>query len=228
MTSSERGRAQGFTLIELVIVISILAVITGAAVPLASKFFNSKARAATRTELGEISAAVLPYFRDTAKLPTSVDGLLKSSKVAGWAGPYLSVGAIEPWSGATDIQVDAWTRAYRFTAKSASVLEIASAGEDGQFGDAADIAFTVDVTPVRREKTLAQLATVNSAITLYNRDYLPTTPLSTTYKTLLARLVASKYLPSTAPYLVDGWGTAFQANPKGKTPVVAVASPNVP
>ncbi|MSR61029.1 MAG: prepilin-type N-terminal cleavage/methylation domain-containing protein [Planctomycetes bacterium] len=219
---------QGFTLIELVVVMAIVAVLAGAAVPMATKFFTSKARAATRAELEEIAAAVLPYFRDTSKLPSSVTDLTQNPGVNGWAGPYLSISTTEAWSGATDIQVDAWARAYRFTTKSASLLEIASAGEDGTFGDASDIAFRIDVTPVRREETLAQLATLNSAITLYNRDYLPGTPLPPNYTQLLARLVATKYLPATAPYKLDAWGSAFQANPKGKSPVTAIVSPNVP
>jgi prepilin-type N-terminal cleavage/methylation domain-containing protein len=225
-TTAEHRRA--FSLIELVVVMAIMAVLAGAAVPMATKFFTSKARAATRGELAEIASAVLPYFRDTAKLPTSVTALTKNPKLTGWAGPYLSISTSEAWSGATDIQVDAWARAYRFTAKSASLLEIASSGEDGAYGDSNDILISIDVTPVRREKTLAQLATVNSAIALYNRDYLPKTPLSTTYATLLARLVATKYLPATTPYLKDAWGSSFAPSPKGKTPVAAVASPNVP
>ena len=90
------------------IAIAILAILTGAAVPMASRFFNSRARTATREELGELAEAVSEYFRDTGVLPTAVDALLAGSGVAGWAGPYVAVSSTEPWSGQTDIQVDAW------------------------------------------------------------------------------------------------------------------------
>lgn len=225
--SSARYARRAFTLIELVIVIAILAILTGAAVPMASKFLESKARAATRAELEQLSAAALEYFRDTGSLPTSVEALLSGASASGWAGPYLSVQSSEPWSGANDVQVDAWALAYRFQILAASRLEIASAGPDRSFGDETDIVFSVDVTPVRREKTRAQLATLNTAIRSYNAEYLPDDPLSTKYATLLTRLVSTGFLPAAAGFQVDAWGSAFVPDPAGKSPVVAVASPNL-
>jgi prepilin-type N-terminal cleavage/methylation domain-containing protein len=220
-------RRRAFTLLELVIVVAILAILAGAAVPMASKFFNSRARAATREELAELSDAAVEYFRDTGSLPTGVESLLADPGQSGWAGPYVSVSGSEPWSGATDVQVDAWARNYVFQIQGASLLELRSAGEDGELGDATDILFTVDVTPVRREETLAQLATLNGAIVRYNAQYLPDDPLSSQYTVLLARLVATGFLPASEPFEVDRWGSSFVADPPNKTPVVAVASVNL-
>jgi hypothetical protein len=123
--------------------------------------------------------------------------------------------------------VDAWAHGYQFKATGSSVLELRSAGEDGTFGDATDIVFSADVTPIRREKTLAQLSTINQAITRYNGQYLPDDPLPTKYGTLLARLVATGFLPASTPYAQDGWGSAFVPDPAGKSPVVAVTSANL-
>lgn len=217
---------RAFTLIEIVIAVAILAILAGAAVPMASKFFNARARADTRAELDEIADAALEYFRDTGSLPSSVQVLVTDS-TTGWAGPYLSVSTTEPWSGTSDVQVDAWARAYVFQAQGTSLLELRSPGEGGQLGDEDDIVFTVDVTPIRREETLAQLDTLNRAIGLYNAQYLPDDPLSTKYGTLLARLVTSGFLPDAGPYQVDGWGSAFTPDPAGKSPVVAVTSVNL-
>jgi general secretion pathway protein G len=226
-SDSSVARAPGFTLIEVVIVIAILAVLAGAAVPMASKFFDSRARAATRDELVELTGAAERYFEDTGRLPASAAALLANPGVAGWAGPYLSAGGTEPWSGAAEPEVDAWARAYRFSATGASTLVLASAGADGAFGDANDLTSTLDVTPIRRARTLRQLDTLNRAITSYNAQYLPGTPLSTNTSTLLARLVATGYLPSAASFAADGWGDAFIADPPGLTPVVAVTSVNL-
>ena len=108
------------------------------------------------------------------------------------------------------------------------MLDLRSAADDGTFDDADDIVYTVDVTPVRRESTLDQLATVNQAIRLYNAQYLPGAPLSTKYATLLQTLVSKGFLPASAPYASDGWGKAFVPDPAGKSPVVAVTSVNLP
>ena len=224
---SQSVRRRAFTLIELVIAVAILAILVGAAVPVSSKFFTSRARAATRTELDELAEAALAYSTDTARLPASAADLLVNPGVAGWVGPYVAIGSADAWSGASDIGVDAWAVGYRFTATGTSQLEVRSAAEGSVFGDTNDLVTTLDVTPIRREKTRAQLATLNAAITLYNGQYLPDTPLSTTYSALLARLVATSFLPSAAPYQTDAWGSAFQADPVGASPVVAVASPNV-
>jgi prepilin-type N-terminal cleavage/methylation domain-containing protein len=222
-TPASRAR-RAFTLIELVIVIAILAIVAGSAVPVASKFFHSRARSATRTELAALSEAVSEYFRDTGALPASVGSLVVDPSLPGWAGPYLAVETADAWTGASDLQLDAWARAYRFTASGSSALELASAAEDGTFGSEDDLVSRVDVTPVRREKTLRQLETLNTAITRYNATYLPGSPLSTTYATLLTRLVTTGFLPDAAAYGSDGWGSPFVPDPAGKTPVVAVTS----
>lgn len=221
-----RARA-GFTLLELVVVVAILAVLSGAAVPVASKYFNSRARAATRTEMDELAEASLEYFRDVGRLPTGVANLISDPGRTGWTGPYLAVSSTDAWSGATDLSVDAWARAYAFTATGASVLELRSRGEDGVLGDATDLVVRVDVTPVRREKTLYQLEQVNRAIGSYNARYLPGSPLPTRYSNLLSRLVSRGLLPATTPFAADGWGAAFVPDPAGRSPVVAVTSVNL-
>ena len=224
MKKQSRAPRLGFTLIELVIVLSILAILAGAAVPMASKFFNSKARQATRTELADLAQAAVEYFRDTSALPGAVRDLLADPGVDGWSGPYLTTSSEDPWSGETDVTVDAWARSYRSSALSASVLELRSAGEDGSFGDATDLTVEIDVTPVRREETLDRLETINQAITQYNDQYLPRQPLPLSYDALLAKLVSSGCLPAVQRFALDGWGDTFVPDPSGKSPVVEVTS----
>jgi prepilin-type N-terminal cleavage/methylation domain-containing protein len=80
---------RGFTLIELVIAISIVAVLAGAAIPVTAKVLTYKARKATREELQVLGDAALEHFRDTRTIPTTVSNLMVDSNVAGWSGPYL-------------------------------------------------------------------------------------------------------------------------------------------
>jgi hypothetical protein len=130
----------------------------------------------------------------------------------------------DPWSGATDVSMDAWARPYRVDALAASVLSIESAGEDGTFGDENDIEHQLNVTPIRRAKALDRLETINQAITQYNGAHLPDEPLPLGYDALVTKLVTSGFLPSTSSFLVDGWGDPFVPSPEGKSPVVAVTS----
>lgn len=221
-TGTPRARA-AFTLFELVIVVSILAILAGAAVPMAGRFLLSKARAATRAELDDLAAAAQRHFEDTWTFPASVDDLVVDPGTPGWCGPYVSTIAADPWNGATEVTVDAWARPYRLRTTSASVLELTSAGEDGTFGDASDLTVELDVTSVRRQRTRERLATLNAAIARYNVVY-PDAPLPADQAGRVDALVAAGLLPAASPYLADGWGDTYVADPPGASPVVAVTS----
>ena len=90
-----------------------------------------------------------------------------------------------------------------------------------------DLDVRLDVTPIRREKTLALLETINQAVTSCNGQYLPDTPLPTSYGGVLSQLVATGFLPSASAFSVDAWGDGFEPVPPGLTPVVAVGSVNL-
>jgi prepilin-type N-terminal cleavage/methylation domain-containing protein len=216
--------ARGFTLLELVITVAIMSILIGAAVPVASMFFRSKATRATRAELEELAAASAEYFLDTFQLPGEPEDLHVDPGVSGWQGPYMLTATDDPILGITDSLTDAWARSFLFDAPSTSVLRIVSAGEDGTFDTEADIEVSLDVTPIRRAQTLLELKTINQAITLYNGVNLPDNPLSTSYSKILSDLALAGLLPSGAGFETDGWGDAYVSDPAGKTPVVRVGS----
>ena len=225
--TSARSR-RGFTLLELIIVVAILGILLGAAVPVASMVFKSKARRATREELEELSGAAAEYFRDTFALPTAPMDLNVDPGVAGWSGPYMLTATVDPIIGITDSALDAWSRPFRFTASGPSTLILASAGEDAQFGTAADMELTLDVTPIRRAVTLDELEIVNQAVSLHNAQYLPDDPLPVSYSQLLNELVQKGFLPSGNAYATDGWGDGYVPVPVGRIPVVEVGSIHLP
>ena len=218
---------RGFSLLEIIIVISIMAILTGVAVPVASTIFNSKARRATAEELENLGTAAVEYFRDTESLPSSPADLLVDPGVAGWNGPYLVFKSVDPVRGVAGGEFDAWRNPYVLSPQGVSGLLIASAGSDGVQGTSDDLQLAVDVTPVRRELTLGELAVINQAILQYNAANLPLQPLPTTYASLLSTLVASGLLPTGTAYAADGWGSSYQPDPPGVSPVVRVTSPNL-
>ncbi len=226
LTRHASARRAGFTLLELIVTITIMAIIAGSAVPLASMAINSKKKRATIEELDSLQVAAAEYFRDTGSLPTAIADMETNPGVANWYGPYLERHSIDQLSGLSQYAVDAWSQPYSLST-SGSVLTISSAALGGVHGDANDLSCALDVTPIRREKTLEILGIVNGAITRYNAKWLGTDPLPASYSSLLSKLVFSGYLPATAPYGVDGWGDAFVADPAGLTPVVKVGSTNM-
>ncbi|MBL8857228.1 MAG: type II secretion system protein [Planctomycetes bacterium] len=230
LTLAARGatRRAGFTLIEIIVVITVLSILAGAAVPVVQKAIATAARKTTRAELEVLAEAAREYCRDTNNVPLSILDLERDPRRAnsvGWSGPYVS-GAIPVSATKSGFAADAWSRDYRVT--SGTTLVITSAGDDGVFGDANDIAITVDFTAIRREKTLLKLATINQAVTLYNAAYQSTSPLSSNYSTALNRLVATRFLPDRNSYLKDSWNTNFTADPPGRAPLVKVRSTSIP
>ncbi|MFT7669175.1 MAG: general secretion pathway protein G [Planctomycetota bacterium] len=224
-TRSTKNCRAGFTLLEMIIVVSIMAIVAGAAIPLASAALKSKARRATVTELQGLQEAAEEYFRDTDALPTSVASMEQNPVITGWTGPYLAAFSLDRNSGLSQYAVDAWSQPYKFKVNG-SLLTITSAGVGGAFGDGNDHEIILDVTRIRREKSLETLKIVNQAIQLYNAAWLSTDPLPASYPNLLSKLVARGYLPSTAPFSVDGWGSALVVDPPLLTPAVMVTSSN--
>ncbi len=213
-------------MLELVIAISIMAIVAGVALPLARKVISSKRASATVSELEGLQEAAAEYFQDTGALPSAIADMERDPGVTGWAGPYLQHFSIDQASGLSQYAVDAWSRAYSLSS-AGSVLTITSAGPGGAQGDGDDLSCQLDVTSLRRTKTLATLGIVNRAISAYNQTWLGEDPLPASYSTALTKLVSRGYLATRAPYEVDGWGSAFVADPQGLSPVMRIGSTNL-
>ncbi len=214
---------RGFTLIEILIVIAIMAMLAGAAIPLASKALTSAARKATREELVQVGAGAQEYFRDTNRAPKEVLDLQRKSTAHGWAGPYVSAALQDPLATTSPYSTDAWSRAYRVKV-SGDVLTIKSSGPDASFDTDDDVKIQVDFTPIRREVTLEELKTINQAIGLYNGLYGADKPLLATWKKSLTMLVDAGFLPEYDAYFSDSWGNPYVGEPEGTSPLVKVAS----
>jgi general secretion pathway protein G len=94
--------ARGFTLVELLLVLVILAVLAAMVVPKFTKRSEQARVAAASTDIANISTALDSFEIDTGRYPTSDEGLRalaeQPANAKDWKGPYLkrAVGN-DPW-----------------------------------------------------------------------------------------------------------------------------------
>jgi general secretion pathway protein G len=128
------GRA--FTLIEMLLVIVIIGVLAGALVTsLAGRVETSRLTRAKADLAGELSLALDLFNQDVGRYPTTEEGLkalAENRNIAGWKGPYLKSG----------LKPDPWGTPYSYELSPGGSTHyvIRSAGPDGQFGNADDVA----------------------------------------------------------------------------------------
>jgi len=98
-----RRRATGFTLLELMIVLVILALIGSIAAPRVTKYLSKAKTDAARLQVDALSAAVDAFLIDVGRLPTNEEGLQvlleNSGPVVRWDGPYVQKQSslVDPW-----------------------------------------------------------------------------------------------------------------------------------
>jgi general secretion pathway protein G len=95
--------AKGFTLIELVVVVLILALLAGIVFPNVIGRVGGARIETARIQIGEIGSALDVFRLEVGRYPTSAEGLQaliqRPSNVAVWNGPYLKHPALprDPW-----------------------------------------------------------------------------------------------------------------------------------
>ncbi len=91
-----RGRAasSGFTLVEIILVLAVMAIMAGVMAPYALREIDAAKREATQLELSGIENGLLAYYRDCGDLPRTATGLgalvQNRDNRVGWDGPYIS------------------------------------------------------------------------------------------------------------------------------------------
>ena len=95
-------REQGFTLVELIVVIIILGLIVGLVGPRLFGRVGQSKQATAKAQIELLGAALDQYRLDVGAYPTSghgLEALVRNPGVPNWSGPYLKKPAIpkDPW-----------------------------------------------------------------------------------------------------------------------------------
>src|SRR6266581_6948143 len=134
---SARYGERGFTLVEILVVITIIGLIMALVGPRVLNYLSDSKAKAAKIQIESFSSALDLYFLDLGRYPTSNEGLAaltQSNNAPGWNGPYLRGGVVP---------ADPWGHIYVYRSPGASspydIISLGSDGQEGGSGTAADI-----------------------------------------------------------------------------------------
>ncbi len=121
---------EGFTLVELLVVLAIIGLIAAIATPQVLRYLGSARVDTTKAQIKNFQSALELYYIDTGHYPTSEQGLaalqIGPATETKWNGPYLKQnGAFK----------DSWGTAYQYKSPAETKpFQIISLGRDGKPG----------------------------------------------------------------------------------------------
>jgi general secretion pathway protein G len=133
-----RGSQAGFTLVEILVVITIIGLIMALVGPRVLNYLSESKAKAAKIQIESFASALDLYYLDLGRYPNSNEGLTaltRGNNAPGWNGPYLRGGVVpsDPWGHGY---------LYRSPAERApyEIISLGSDGQEGGSGPAADIA----------------------------------------------------------------------------------------
>jgi general secretion pathway protein G len=128
----------GFTLVEMLVVITIIGLIMGLIGPRVLNYLSESKVKAAKIQLQSFSSALDLFYLDAGRFPTSAEGLAalvqRTPGVAAWNGPYLRGG---------NVPNDPWSHPYLYRSPGEhgpyDIMSYGSDGQEGGSGLAADI-----------------------------------------------------------------------------------------
>ena len=125
-----RQAERGFTLVEILVVITIIALIMGLVGPRVLNYLGEAKTKTAKIQIESLSSALDLYFLDTGRYPSSSEGLgalvQPSGSMTSWNGPYLKGQAVPS---------DPWGKPYVYRSPGQhGPYDIVSYGADGQEG----------------------------------------------------------------------------------------------
>jgi general secretion pathway protein G len=136
---------RGFTLVEMLVVITIIGLIMGLIGPRVLNYLSESKVKTARIQIQSFGSALDLFYLDAGRYPSTAEGLAvlvrPAGGVAGWAGPYLKGG---------NVPNDPWNNPYVYRSPGLhGPYDIVSYGSDGQEGGtdlAADITTATTTT----------------------------------------------------------------------------------
>lgn len=137
-TAALRRGDAGFTLVEILVVITIIGLIMAIVGPRVLNYLGESKVKAAKIQIESFSSALDLYYLDMGRYPGSSDGLAALVQRPGsaqeWNGPYLKGGVVpnDPWGH---------SYVYRSPVEHApyEIVSFGSDGQEGGTGTAADI-----------------------------------------------------------------------------------------
>jgi general secretion pathway protein G len=128
----------GFTLVEVLVVITIIALMMGLVGPRVLNYLGESKVKAAKIQIESLSTALDLFYLDAGRYPTSGEGLAaltqRPSSALSWNGPYLK-GSMVPQ--------DPWGRAFVYRSPGEhgnyDIISYGADGQEGGSGTAADI-----------------------------------------------------------------------------------------
>jgi general secretion pathway protein G len=138
LVSSESHSNQGFTLLELMVVLLILALLATIAAPQVMKHLGKAKTQTAKIQVDALTASVNFFQMDMGRAPTDQEGLKilieRPGNESKWDGPYLQK---------SDSLLDPWGHPYQYKHpgqhREIEIYSLGSDGKEGGEGDAHDI-----------------------------------------------------------------------------------------
>src|SRR5437879_3141857 len=133
-----RGGEAGFTLVEILVVITIIGLIMALVGPRVLNYLSESKVKTAKIQIQSFATALDLFYLDAGRYPSTAEGLTvlvqASGGIAAWNGPYLKGGSVPN---------DPWGKPYVYRSPGEhGVYDVVSFGSDGQeggTGTAADI-----------------------------------------------------------------------------------------
>jgi general secretion pathway protein G len=129
---------QGFTLVEMLVVITIIGLIMGLIGPRVLNYLSESKVKTARIQLQSFASALDLFYLDAGRFPSTSEGLTalirQTPGVSAWNGPYLKGG---------NVPKDPWNNGYVYRSPGErgpyDIMSYGSDGQEGGSGVAADI-----------------------------------------------------------------------------------------
>jgi general secretion pathway protein G len=127
-----RRHIRGFTLLELLVVLVILALLGSIAGPRVVGYLGSSKTKTAKLQIDQFGQGLDLYLLEMGRYPNTREGLAalveEPSRATGWNGPYIS--------GVNNVPQDPWGNEYIYTSpgKKNKTFDISSLGSDGLVG----------------------------------------------------------------------------------------------
>lgn len=137
LRAARHGEA-GFTLVEILVVITIIGLIMGLVGPRVLNYLSESKTKAAKIQIESFASALDLFYLDTGRYPTSSEGLAaltqRPGAIASWNGPYVKGGVIpnDPWGNPYVYRSPGQHGPY-------DLISYGSDGQEGGTGTAADI-----------------------------------------------------------------------------------------